>query len=445
MLRALIISDKLIGTNDTEHLNILNGAIEINRWVGPHNLPRPSDYEIVILDMAIGSYNYGIPSNTFFDIAQDIVNLLRAGGIVICLNYFTDKTRKRVTYNPKTSKLKWKEIIPSGVGERYETNYDWIPYEDLLSALNIAEVNAKVGNNFILTTKKKEYIDYFSGVKEYHKILQFMEPKENARGYELKVGDTAFDAEVFALTKVTKKPIACALKIFNGFLIFLPQSTANRHTILNQLYSIGRLEFEAHVDESSNFSLPEWLSNYKCKQEIEIDTKIQQYGEEIQTLKKERQKYVKADYLLFGTGDNLEDAVEFVLRQIGFCVEKTEKGATIDFKANLGKIKFVIEVTGIDDKVFKDNKHFSHILQYLPLAEEDEKIVFMVNTYRNIDITERTSKEHFTSPVIEMSKNNHIALITTSNLFKIWVKRLTGEPVEKIFSDLFVCNGVFDI
>jgi hypothetical protein len=223
----------------------------------------------------------------------------------------------------------------------------------------------------------------------------------------------------------------------------LPQSNANSTTIVSQLYKIGSLEYEAKVDSTAEVSAPQWLANYKHNQEVEIDNSIEKHNVQIKELKKERQRFAKIDFLLYGTGDSLEDATELALKELGCTVEKTEKGASIDFKVCFGNRKFVFEVTGIDDKVYKDNKHFGHILHYLPEREDNEKIVFLANTFRNIDVKERISKEPFTPPVIDMSRNNHIVLMTTVDLFKVWTDFLDGKPIDCTFDLIYRCDGEF--
>ena len=441
MLRMLVLSDKL--TQIKAPTRILDGAIELYPWSESDEFPRPSDYEIVVLDMSITNSN-SLPWDTFLNLRNDIANLFQAGGIVICLNYFTQHGGQLIQYNPAKSKLKYKDIQVVRNGTRYEMSYDWLMSEELLSKLNIAETDAKAGANFILITKKKAYIDYFTEVKEYHKIIENIEQNYESSGNQLKLNDNvSLDIEVLALTKVTKKPIACVVKLLNGSLILLPQSNGNSKTIVSQLYEIGSLEYETRVGSTVEVSAPQWLANYKHNQEVEIDNSIEKHNVQIKALKKERQRFAKIDFLLYGSGDQLEDAVELALKELGCVVEKTEKGASVDFKVIFGNKKFVFEVTGIDDKVFKDNKHFGHILHYLPEREDNEKIVFLANTYRNMDIKDRMSKEQFTQPVIDMSRNNHIVLKTTADLFRAWADFLDGKPIDSTFDKIYRCDGEF--
>jgi hypothetical protein len=444
MLRMLVLSDNL--SNFGEPQLLAEGAIEIYPWTQSRKFPRPSDYEIVVLDMKVlRSDSYGLPWDTFSNLRIDISELFNAGGVVICLNYITIHTSHLISCQHSKSNLRQKDVFRPR-DARYENNYDWLLYEDVLSKLNIADVNAKPGNNFLLVTKKKEYISFLSGVKEYQKVIDGIDEKTGSVGYTVNLShENRLDAEVFALTKVTKKPIACLVRILNGSLILLPQSYANRKIIIDQLYAIGSLEYEASTEVPFKEIFPSWVTNYKHKKELELEKEIEQRNVEVQKLKKELRRFTMIDFLLCGTGNPLEDAVELALKDIGFAVEKTEKGASIDFKVHLGKLSFAIEVTGIEEKVFKDNKHFAHILHYLPQKECDEKILFLVNTYRNLDINARLLKEHFTPPVIEMSKNNHVVLMTTLDLFKIWSDFVDGKTINHYFEKMSSLDGEFKV
>lgn len=124
-------------------------------------------------------------------------------------------------------------------------------------------------------------------------------------------------------------------------------------------------------------------------------------------------------------------------------VKKMEKGATIDLKVEMDSMRFAIEITGVDDKIYKDSKKFGQILQYLPLKEKDEKIVLLANTYRNMGVEERAGKEHFTEPVTEIAGNNHFCLMTTADLYLMWRGFLNGKSSKEMLAQVFSVDGEF--
>lgn len=440
-----MLSDKLeIEQNEK---TLFEGRIDVFPWRYYNSFPRPSDYEILVLDMYVSSAD--LCPGAFIGLRNEISALLEAGGAVVCLNFTTLKTYKEMSVDPRESKLLAKDIIWARGNYRFETNYDWLFLEQLLSRLNVAQTDAKPGKNFALLSKKKIYIDYFSGVREYHKTIENIEEKKGKDncflGYEFWLdSETTLDCEIIVSSKVTQKPIACEIKILNGKLVFLPQSEANKNTVIEQLYGIGASVYETNFYNSKTVvTAPEWLSKYKTKQELLIEKEIETHTSAIQQEKRKLLKFSMADILLYGTGDPLEDAVELTLREMGCQVEKLEKGSTVDFKVSFGRMKLVIEATGVEDKIYKDNNHFASILQYLPHKEEAEKIVFLVNTYRKSDAGERLGKEHFTKPVLDISKNNHFCLMTTLDLYYMWRDFLNGKPTEELLSMIYVSEGEF--
>lgn len=445
MARMLVLSDNLSLPGIL--VNIITSNGNIHKWTECPQIPRPSDYEIFLLDLKISKQPFH--QGAFFGLRQEIEVLLKAGGVVICLNYFTVPTIMKIHYHSKESALEGKDIILAQRDERFETNYDWVYDELLLSRLNIAQVDAKVGTNFELVTKNKLYTKYFEGVSEYHKsvnaVEETLDDEGRLSGHHLSLKEyNDIPIEVIAVSKVTKHPIASAVYLERGTLILLPQSNEDAQVVLGKLYAIGKAQYEKNMQKIEKLlEPPEWVSKYKTQHELMLDKKIEELNAKIDELKLSHKKFDKIDVLLYGTGNQLEDAVEETLKDMGCTIEKLEKGATVDFKAHLNGMNFVIEVTGIDDKVYKDNKHFSQILQYLPYREENERIVFLVNTYRETDIDQRNGKEHFTKPVTDLSRDNHFCLMTTSDLYFIWHAFKNGAPSGKMLAQVFGAEGEF--
>jgi hypothetical protein len=160
-----------------------NGEVECFSWASP-NVPRLSDYEIAVLDMQIPSVNnFG---HEFLGLRREVEILLRSGGVLICLNYFTVPTKTEIRCDHDTE---FPAIIRAQSGRtRFEINYDWLPYGLLLSSSNVADPSAKVGAHFFLVSKNKEFADYFKGVTKYHKTIDNVIPKKdnegNVIGYE---------------------------------------------------------------------------------------------------------------------------------------------------------------------------------------------------------------------------------------------------------------------
>lgn len=448
MVRMLVLSDEL--DVEKKRLNIvMKGNVDVHSWFEYPDIPRLSDYEIAVLDMQIpddaresSHYNYA-----FLGLRQEARILLESGGVIICLNYFTKPTSYKAYYH---SDKGHPAVLRIGPHHRREINYDWLFSVGLLSRLNVAQLDAKPGKRLELLSKDKVFAKYFKGVTEYHKTIENVESKEdeegNFLGYEIYAPEmgTRLNTKVIAVAKVTKKPIACVINILKGSLIFLPQTKARSMMIIDQLYAIGNAEYEKNIQKIEEYpSPPEWLDKYKAKQELGLERKIEDLTQKLERRKLEHKRFEKIDVLLYGTGNPLEVAVQKVLEEMGCTVEKLEKGATMDLKARINSIKFAIEVTGVEDKIYKDSKKFAQILQYLPHKEENEKIVLLANTYRDIDVGERVGRENFTNPVLKIAENNGFCLITTMDLYFMWKDFLNGKSSKKILAEVFSAKGEF--
>jgi hypothetical protein len=453
----LFISDKVdptVGANKIlkDLLRVgCKGEVDIFEWMEHEKFPRVSDYEILVLDMEV-KQRYGL-ENAFYGLRQDVESLLDSGGVIICLNYFTVSTTFTIHYVSDKSVLEEKEVILSKKinHARMELNYDWIFSDKWLSNLNVAQLDAKKGANFVVKTKNNLFLKYFSKVGEYHKTLNNVLEIKEADGtptgkYKFRLGlQQTFDTDLLAVSKVTGQPIACKIGIGDGTLIFLPQSKDSILSIICQLYDIGKAEYENNKEKEATGNAPDWLLKYRSEAEVVLDKEIARLDSAVKDCKLKHKHFDQINYLLYGTGEYLEKAVQLALTDMGFKVEVLEKGYTMDLKATIDEKKFVIEVTGIDDRVYKDNKHFGHILQYLPLMEENEKIIFLANTYRNVEIEQRIGKEHFTSPVLRLSNDNGFCLMQTVDLFSIWKDKLVEKPIKNIFSRLYTCKGEFKL
>jgi len=442
MTRMLILSNRLLIEK-----NPLEEKADIYGWHKFPNIPRLSDYEIAVLDMKIPAGKY---DGAFLGQRKEAQILLGAGGVLICLNYFTMRTNRRVYWSSKSQHPAVIRVL--GQNQRWEINYDWVFASYLLSSLNVAQLDAKTGKNIALESKDKLFADYFKGVVEYHKTVDNIYPETdeegNFLGYKLYIIGYARhkhpDTRVIATAKVTNKPIACVVGVSKGSLIFLPQSEAKPEAIISQLYALGNSEYGKNIETIQEYpSPPEWLDKHKTEQELDSEQKIEDLTNELEQKRLEHRRFEKIDVLLYGTGTPLEVAVQKALEEMGCAVEKMEKGATIDLKAKINSMKLAIEITGVDDKIYKNSRKFGQILEYLPMQEEDEKIVLLANTHKDIDVEERIGRENFTKSVKRIAENNDFCLMTTMNLYLIWKDFLDGKSPKEILEGIYSAKGEF--
>jgi len=184
---------------------------------------------------------------------------------------------------------------------------------------------------------------------------------------------------------------------------------------------------------------PSWLDKYKPKRLIEVEKHI----EDLITEKKDLGTYL---LLLYASGDLLENVAKKTLESFGLAVEKTQKGATIDLIAytkDKSKI-FGIEVTGTAHGIKKDNPKLTQIMTFDMQKENEEKPILLANTYKDLDPEERKNKEHFTKQVVEYLEPHGILLMTTFDLYNLWLQMYEGKlSKEEIIEKLYTQKGIF--
>lgn len=429
MVKMLVISDIIKEQEKVwrKSLTLLN--TDIVDWHSVH--PRSSDYEIVILDMNLNR----MPNHsTFENKRDDIYKQLISGGIVICL---TSSSQKRF-------------ISSSRRGDVFETNYDWLSstHKDCIKF----DEDAGHGDNIEPKTKNELILNYLRGVKYYEKTIGGIVCNKDDRCYYIELDSFNYKVDVLTVNKVTGEPIACIIHYGKGRIVFLPQNSdinnlysGIAYSIVENLYDIGKELYEKGKEEiGSPIEAPIWIDKYKSENEKDIERKIKEKEEELESLKKDHRRFELIDLLLYGYDVPLEGAVKKVFEEWGCEVEKTEIGATIDLKVrhrSLG-IMFAIEVTGVRGKIPKKSAKFPQVMTYHLKKEDNEHIIVVANTYRDKDVTDRNG-ENFTPDAIKMAIGHKFCLITTVDLFNLWKDFLNGRSSEEILNGIFESNGEY--
>ena len=158
-------------------------------------------------------------------------------------------------------------------------------------------------------------------------------------------------------------------------------------------------------------------------------------------------------YLLCAKGDLLQRQVQklFTDPEHGIFSEPTRLGDSLDLfvKDNLGRI-LAIEITGTKGKLTKSDQHWADFLHYLPehngknTSGRIERIVLVVNTQHKVPLENRTTKDDITKPVLDISKDNHICVIRSCDLYYLWLLTQNGMNLQNLFDILFETEGIFD-
>jgi len=181
---------------------------------------------------------------------------------------------------------------------------------------------------------------------------------------------------------------------------------------------------------------PGWLEQHKV--EAHKDTKKQ-----LKEAKSVLQHFDTISYVLWGTGDLLVDAVQFLLKDIGFAVEKTPKGFTVDLIGEYPEVgKFAIEVTGLNDAVKKKTNKINQAISFIQEHQDKERVVILANTFNDLPPEERLKKEQFSTDALKIMTGLEIVGMTCVDLYDMWKAiKFNGKSVSEIFKDVFNHEG----
>lgn len=449
--------------------------VEICTWGSDR--PSLTGYPIVILDLNLPGTKGAIGKYVFCNLYEEVHRLLKAGGVIICLNHLTFTNQGAdLTGSAYDWVRAMKVFFQYGhKGEsKYETNYDWLD-QGFLRATKLDRTDARIAEQMEVVVGTRVVKEYFYYVSCFHKVIDGVSEHPEGRKDVLwwdhrgspsaKPKPVRDPTRILAVNKITGEPVAAEIRYsgYLGGLIFLPtyrdlppeNPEEVALSITYRLYELGCKYYETYREEFGVPSVaPEWVREYRAKQALELDKQIDTLEEEIATMKANRDNYHRMLNLLYGTGRSLEDTVAdlFGEKWLGFQVRKTEKGAALDMfvEGPAQEHKLAIEVTGVKGSFNKDNPHFADVLQYLPTNAENnangevERIVLIVNTYREKDPRNRNHKDDFTQPTMEIAENNEICYLRTYDLYRLWLDYLDeSRSSSEIFEEIFNTVGVF--
>ena len=191
---------------------------------------------------------------------------------------------------------------------------------------------------------------------------------------------------------------------------------------------------------------PDWISDseFSLVTLTDIDIKIDDTNKQIEALQKEIESLEKARinegkllYLLYETGDHLEESVIEALKILGFDAEKviTEK-EEYDVKFSSPEGRFIGEIEGKDNKSINIDK----LRQLFDKVEDDQENsidgeysigVLFGNAFRFEKPSERT--DYFTEKCMQKVKGKKFVLVPTPYLFSI--ARYVKEHNDNKFAD----------
>lgn len=252
--------------------------------------------------------------------------------------------------------------------------------------------------------------------------------------------ETTFDApqEARLLTTPNRsKAISAVFKIGKGNLILLPccgiedDDEDGEHWFENaKTYLDALLELNnSLLSNEEEYELPLWSNAVKMPNEDTAEAEIEK---DMVKLNKLQNKIAKDEAhlssirskkrLLTASGNVLEESVKEVLQEIGFTLQKTEKGRS-DVIASYKGIDIVAEIKGVSKSAAE--KHAAQlekwVAQFIEENDREPKPILIVNGFCDTPLTER-KEEVFTEQMLKYCMARGHVLITTTQLLCLYIE-----------------------
>jgi hypothetical protein len=447
--------------------------------------PSAEGYDTLILDLYFGppsKEGYRMITRDdahFYELGNEVAKSIRAGGVTIALlgpvavttrdlsaSYAKDLLDRKRTFSYESKYL-----------GHLETSYEWLDH-GFLHETKIDSMFAKVTEGITPTSPMPEIRDYvnrwaneywvtINGIQFFGRsttegtITHAVAQQDRCDGRSV----AQYAAKVLAIGKHTKLPVAAAMQYMNwdGILVLLPPcelreklQPATNEEITGLLNTLERLA-KGVQEDFALYGLTEhedWVYEYRAPQAKAIALDIAKLEQKEKELAEELTAFDQMLFLIDGTGKPLVDAVATLFDKPGggLKIEPTEKGAPLDLFVHNSKGRtLAIEVTGIGHALKKDDLHWADFLQYMPQHNARnklgrvERIVLVVNTECKTKLGDRNRLNDISDPVKKTVTDNHICVIRSYDLYKLWSKTLAGMPVQQVFDMLFECDGVFEL
>lgn len=229
-----------------------------------------------------------------------------------------------------------------------------------------------------------------------------------------------------------------AHKHFQEFVEALPSLYEQVHDIYRKLGSIPDLfpslrEYGSEPLPDFSSEAPAWVDEAKVEEHKQTEAQLSQATE--------KDKYFSTvEYILWGTGQQLEEAVHFLLEDMGLEVHRTPKGSTVDRMVRVPgtDLTFGFEITGLNEAIKKRSNKIGQALTFLQEREGAEKPAILANTFNDRPLEERGKEPDFTQDALDLMAPNGIVGMTTLSLYEIWkAVKYGGASINSIAEDLY--------
>lgn len=340
------------------------------------------DYDILIVDLTT---MFSVTYKNFATRKQEITQLLESGGVIIC----NPAVMKILSFGKEYQSTKFERILGTA------SNYSWLEFDTGISCGN------KEGNTVIPNNISK----YYSFFKE---LFDF-ELKWNT-DFSIEYHPRIKEHSILATNRAGRAVASVIDYEGGGKIVLFPFSKSREGEIefYVSLTNVGLKILGKTPDRKLISAKPEWVDDYIVGDEAEIK-------EQKKVIDEKEQEFLKVKQLLFESGKSLVDAVEFILKSMGYEVKNLEKLGEEDLEIKDNDLKAIAEVKGLEGQAKISNLKQ---LAYYVLGESDTKGIFIINHFKDKKLKERG--EPFHAEVIKKAGEYGFCLITTTQLFSIY-------------------------
>ena len=368
-------------------------------------------------------------------------------------------------YEAKKQRLK-SEQLPE---PELESSYDWLD-QGLLGELKLGHLNVRPsqgiqwnlpkGRFYQLRRAFKRFFDPFLGVSvpgNSDAIITYR--IEEPHRWDTSQNVCRPNTLIFGVAQHTGLPVAMSFdyNFFGGQLVLMPpfenQSSPSEARVLAiDLRDLGEWILATTRERPADRQV--WAKEYLAPRAIAIEEEIATLEQRILELAPQTEPYYQMLSLLDGTGSELEAVLLrlFDSPDEGISVTMSEPGGFIDMlvQESSGRT-LAMEATGVKGGLRHNDPHWADFLNYIPEhnARNEggriERIVLVVNTFRELPPAERDHTSDMTGPVIKTATDNGICVVRSADLYELWLQTLDGTTVQEVFDTLFMTEGVVDL
>lgn len=234
---------------------------------------------------------------------------------------------------------------------------------------------------------------------------------------------------------------------FSGEIVLLPLIEKLDHK------EAVRLVIEDLTGKTLGYTPPGWVDTVSVPHVTEVEEEIQKREKQIDSLcdeigqlNDERNALNSVLTLLYASGHDLEEIVQFCFEELGAEVTSAKYGQEEYVLRYEGK-EYLVEVKGVSKSI--SLTHQRQLYDYMIKYEEDTgqacKGILFGNAWRTIPPNERdtTHKPEFPDNVVRRAKELNVALVSSTRFFKVYCQFMNDKSkAPLIMKEILNHNGV---